>query len=166
MRRFILAALMIAVVGCTSDEPLPTTTTEGSGTSVPSGGGGDTSSTTIPDNESTTTLAGRAVDSYRLAHSEETLNGLVVHLVIPRAGYTDIDLENFIRDFRAATPGLWGVQLFDDDDAQLAYLVSDSLRTEEQRTLVTRHHLLTLTQGETLIWRGPFASLGQVILGS
>lgn len=165
MRRSILAVAILVVVACTGDESSPTTTVAGSGNTLPSGGEGTTSSTS-PGEATETTLAGRAVDTYRIAKSEETLNGLEVHLVIPRAGYTDVDLENFIRDFRDATPGLWGAQIFDSDEAQAAYLVAEALRTEEQRTLITRHHLLTLDQGETLIWRGPFSSLGQSIIGS
>jgi hypothetical protein len=160
IRRLLLLLLVLALVACSDDGSDSTTTTPPSGTTVDEPDG---NATTIPGGETTTTVVS-AVSTFRQALREETDNGVVVHLVIPRAGFTEIDLYNFIRDFRAATPTLWRVELFDDDQAHAAFLVPEASRNEEQRTLVSRYHLLTLAQGDTIIWRGPLSSLGQQTL--
>jgi hypothetical protein len=167
-RIFLLAVagLLVTVQACTGDGGETTTTTSAEGGAVTSAPGSDAGSTTTSPENSTTTLRGQVVDQFRQAHSEEATGGDIVHLVIPRAGYTDIDIENFLRELRQASPGLWGVELFDSDEAQQAFMVPEGSRTEEQRTLISRHHLASLVDGDLLVWRGPFASLGQVILGS
>lgn len=171
MRRLIpigLAALLV-VAGCTSAEDTELSTTS----SLVAGGSpvGETT-TTLADGESgsspapSTTLLGEAITEHRQVHSEDTDNGPVLHLVIPRGGYTEIDVESFVREVREAHPGLWGVELFDNADAQVAFMTPADQRDDDQRTLLSRYHLVTLTEGETLIWRGPFSALGQSMIGS
>lgn len=162
--KWLLVAAAMFVVGCTGGDTVLDTSTSllvGGDTSP------DGAPTTIPGEGVTgTTVRNQAITEHRQVHSEDTDNGPVLHLVIPRSGYTEIDVESFIRDLRDAQPGLWGVELFDNADAQVAFMRPSDLRTEEQRTLVSRHHLVTLTEGELLIWRGPFSSLGRSTIGS
>lgn len=174
MRRHLLVVLVVALVavGCSSDDAeLSTTTTlVAGGTSAPGDttpeGNGENGNGENAEGGTTTTLRGQPITEHRQVYSEETPNGPVIHLVVPRLGYTDADVENFIRDLRESQPGLWGVELFDNDDAQAAFVIPAAQRTEEQRTVLTRYHLVSLTEGETLVWRGPFSSLGQSTIGS
>lgn len=163
----VLAVSLLVVVACTDDDAeLSATTSVVAGTTQPgSDGGTSTTSTTAPD-ETSTTLRGQAVTQYTTVHTEETANGQIRHLLIPRAGYTDIDIESFVRDLREATPGLWGLEIFDNDEAQEAFLVPAADRDDDQRALVNAHHLASLSEGDTLVWRGPFSLLGSQALGS
>lgn len=160
----MLGLMLLVVAGCTSE--VATTTTSGS----EPGPGGTTNTTEVGGAETpdttTTTLRGQVITEHNQVHTEETNAGPILHVVIPRGGYSDIDVENFIRDLRDSHPGLWGVELFDNVDAQAAFMVDADRRSEEQRTLVARHHLLTLSEGERVTWRGPFSSLGRSTLGS
>lgn len=172
MRRHLQVVLIAVLIlaGCSDSDSTELSTT----TSLPGTGadtdttvqGGDPEGEGEEPSQTTTTLRGQAVSEFQQVHREETVSGPVLHLLIPRGGYTDIDIENFIRDLRESQPGLWGVELFDNPDAQVAFAVPAAQRTDEQRQVLGRHHLVSLSEGDVLIWRGPFSSLGQSTLGS
>ena len=160
-----MAAVALALAACTGD-PDPSTTTStpaGGGTTVPADSG--TTTTTSPE-ATDTTLRGQTVTDYQTVARLATDNGEVLHIVIPQGGYTDIDLFGFIADLKDADPDLWGVEVFDDPDAASAYAVPEGERTEAQTQLLDRHHLISLVQGDTIRYQGPFSQFGEEILGS
>ncbi|MEX0864278.1 MAG: hypothetical protein WD269_05305 [Acidimicrobiia bacterium] len=164
-RRVVLLGLVLAtaVVACDRVETVlstPTSLVVG-GTSTTAAPG----TTTVADDTSTT-LRGQSVSEFETVARLSTANGEVLHIVIPAGGYTDVDLENFIRELKDADPELWGVEVFDDPTAPEAFSVEEASRTQEQSDLLDRHHLVSLVNGDTLRFQGPFKSFGESILGS
>jgi hypothetical protein len=157
-------ALAVSVMGCNREETvLSTTSTLVAGNSPTTAA--TPSSTTLPDDTSTT-LAGQAVTEFETVARLSTANGVILHIVIPAGAYTDVDLENFIGDLKESDPELWGAEVFDDPAAQEAYAVDEASRTPEQDDLIERHHLVSLVNGDTLRFQGPFASFGESVIGS
>ncbi len=113
-----------------------------------------------------TTLVGETVTSHEVVTRTSTDNGDVLHIVIPEGAYTDVDLVNFIGDLKEADPELWGVEVFDDAGAAEAFAVAEGERTEEQTQALADHHFLTLTDGDRVIFRGPFSEFGEFVLAS
>ena len=162
----ILVAAATLLPACNSDEVALSTTSTLIGPATT--GGVDVSSTTstsAPDGTSTT-LRSETVSSYeivvRIAHD----NGDILYVVIPPGAYTDIDLENFIQDLRESNPGLWGVEVFDDPEAALAFQVAEEDRTESDQELLDGHHLVSLVNGDTLRFQGPLSDFGEYVLAS
>lgn len=127
----------------------------------------DTTTTTGgSDSTTSTTLVGETVAGHEVVARISTDDGEVLHIVIPEGAYTDVDLVNFIGDLKESDPDLWGVEVFDDPAAVDAFSVAEGDRTDEQQTILDDHHFLTLTNGDQVIFRGPFSEFGEFILGS
>lgn len=162
----LLAVLAVVAAACNSDEAaLSTTTSVITGTTeVP-----DRDTTTTSDTTGTTTsttLVGETVSGHEVVARISTDNGEVLHVVIPEGAYTDVDLVNFIGDLKEADPDLWGVEVFDDPEAAEAFTTAEQDRTEEQEQALDDHHFVTLTNGDRVIFRGPFSEFGEFILAS
>ncbi|MCI0425184.1 MAG: hypothetical protein L0Z47_04940 [Actinobacteria bacterium] len=156
--------LVLAVAACSETE-----TTLSTGSTVLTGGTTETttiSTTTTPADSPPTTLRGQVVTEVDIVARLSTANGEVLHIVIPMGGYTDVDLENFIVDLKEGDPELWGAEVFDDPDAPAAFAVDEANRSDEQRALLEDHHLVSLVEGEIIRFQGPFADLGETIIGS
>jgi hypothetical protein len=156
-------ALAISVMGCNRGETVLSTTS-----TLVAGGTSTTAApapTTLPD-DTDTTLAGQAVTEFETVARLSTANGEILHIVIPSGAYTDVDLENFVGDLKESDPELWGAEVFDDVAAQEAYALDEASRTAEQVQLISRHHLVSLVNGDTLRFQGPFASFGESVIGS
>ena len=139
-----------------------------------------TGTTEVPDqSESTTTLAegdnggttatslvGETVGSFEIMVRISGENGETLHIVIPPGAYTEVDLENFIGDLKEADPELWGAEVFDDEEAIQAFVIPEDQRTAEQQVLVDDHHFVSLVNGDTLRFQGPFSEFGEAIIGS
>ncbi len=162
-RALLALALVGTLAACDDGEANPTTTTSPVTTTSASDG----STTTSGGGEVTsTTLRGQVITDYQTAGRLSTANGEVLHLVVPVGGYTDVDLFNFLVDLKQAHPGLWGVEVFDDPRGPEVFAIPDGDRDEEQRTLLDRHHLVSLVEGDTIRYQGPFRSLGEAVIGS
>jgi hypothetical protein len=163
-----LAALsLVLAVGLVACDDAETTLSTGSTVlSVPEGTTTPTTATTISGDAPTTTLRGQPVTDYEIVARLSTANGEVLHVVIPAGAYTDVDLENFVIDLKESDPDLWGAEVFDHPDAPAAFSVPTAQRTPEQQDLVDRHHLVSLVQGETIRFQGPFAEFGETVIGS
>jgi hypothetical protein len=165
MRLTALACVMVVMlIACDSGE---TTLSTGSTliTTTPDEGT-LTSTTAAQPDDTSTTLRGQAVTEYEVVARLSTANGEVLHIVIPMGGYTDVDLENFVIDLKEADPELWGAEVFDDPAAPEAFAVDEASRTAEQEALLDQHHLVSLVEGETIRFQGPFAELGETVIGS
>lgn len=169
MSRTLLAlAVVLGVVAaaCDSGETqLSTTTSVVTGTTE-SPDMETTTTTSGPAPTTSTTLVGETVASHEVVARISTDNGEVLHIVIPTGAYTDVDLVNFIGDLKEADPDLWGVEIFDDPAAPEAFAVPSEDRSEEEKQLLAEHHFLTLTNGDRVIFRGPFSEFGEFILAS
>lgn len=156
--------LALALVACNREEAQLSTTSSlvgGPGSTTTATG----STTTLPD-DTDTTLAGQAVTEFETVARLSTANGEILHIVIPSGAYTDVDLENFVGDLKESDPELWGAEVFDDVAAQEAFALDEASRTAEQTQLISRHHLVSLVNGDTLRFQGPFASFGESVIGS
>lgn len=170
MRSRTLLALLVALglfaAACDADEAeLSTTTSLLTGTTEAPDQ--DTTTTSEPPEATTsTTLVGETVTSHEVVARISTDDGEVLHVVIPEGAYTDVDLINFIGDLKESDPDLWGVEVFSDPAAVEAFAIAEGDRTEEQQTALQDHHFLTLTDGDRVIFRGPFSEFGEFILAS
>jgi hypothetical protein len=156
----VMAVLLMA---CDSGE---TTLSTGSTLITTTPDEGTVTSTTAVQPDTSTTLRGQVVTEYEVVARLSTANGEVLHIVIPMGGYTDVDLENFIIDLKEADPELWGAEVFDDPAAPEAFALDEASRTAEQEALLDQHHLVSLVEGETIRFQGPFAELGETTIGS
>jgi hypothetical protein len=159
----ITCAMAILLVACDSGE---TTLSTGSTLITTTPDDTNVTSTTAVVDETSTTIRGQTVTEYEVVARLSTANGEVLHIVIPMGGYTDVDLENFIIDLKEADPELWGAEVFDDPGAPAAFAVDEAERSAEQETLLDQHHLVSLVAGETIRFQGPFAELGDTVIGS
>jgi hypothetical protein len=161
----VLTASALFIAACSPAElALTTTSTLVTGTTAgPSAG--PTTTTSVPDS-ATTTIRGETVNDYEVILSFTTSDGETLYIVIPPGAYTDVDLENFIIDLVENNPGLWGVEVFDDEEALRAFVLPEGDRTEEQNQLIAEHHFVSLVQGDTIRFQGPFSEMGEFPIGS
>ena len=131
------------------------TTAEATTTSVAGGGGG-----------ATTTLVGESVGTYEIVARESDTGGETLFIVIPPGAYTDVDIENFMLDLLESNTDMYGAEVFDDEDAALAFVVEEALRTDEQKALLDRHHFLSLIGRDGIEFRGPFSDFPGGAIGS
>ena len=170
--RNIAAALLAfgLVVGACDDGTVELSTTSSLVTGTTETPDQDGSTTTSPgeDNGDQTevTLVGETVGAFEIMVRISGDNGETLHIVIPPGAYTEIDLENFIGDLKEADPELWGAEVFDDEDAIPAFVIPEDQRTAEQQVLVDDHHFVSLVDGDTIRFQGPFSEFGEAIIGS
>ncbi len=163
----LLVVLGVVIAACDSGETeLSTTTSVVSGTTEAPEPDATTTTTGGGDSETPTTLVGETVAGHEVVSRIPTDNGEILHIVIPVGAYTDVDLVNFLGDLKEADPELWGVEVFGDPAAPEAFDLPEGERTEEQRQLLDDQHFVTLTNGDLVIFRGPFSEFGEFILGS
>jgi hypothetical protein len=134
----------------------PSTTADATTTSVAGGGGG-----------ATTTLVGETVgDDYEIVARESDPAGETLYIVIPPGAYTDVDIENFMFELFDSGTATFGAEVFDDAAAVDAYRKPEAERTEDETALIAAHHLASLENGTTIVFRGPFESSGEMVIGS
>ena len=114
----------------------------------------------------TTALRGETVGSYEVLVRVFGDNGETFHILIPEGAYTDVDLENVIGDLIEDAPELWGAEVFDDQDALEAFVIPEDQRTDEQQALIDEHHFVSLVNGDTIRYQGPFLEFGEFVIGS
>lgn len=175
MRVLMIGLLVLALAACTQeseDTELTITTTTTTTTTTTAAQAATTTAPVEPetdedggDESEATTQVGMAVEGYDIAVRSSTPEGEVLHVVIEPGTYTDIDLENFIvttldeRD-------LAELHVYDDRDAVDAALIDAEDRTEAEQALVDDHYLVSFADGNVITFRGPFADVGAVRIGS
>ena len=163
-----LVVLVLVLAACDdASVELSTTSSVLSGTTEPPAAD-TTTTTTVDDGEDTTstTLRGETVGTYEVAARLSDENGETLYIVIPPGAYTDVDLENFIGDLKEADPELWGAEVFDDPAAVESFQVAEDERSAEQQVELDDHHLISLLNGDTVRFQGPFKELGEYVIGS
>ncbi|MGB7859369.1 MAG: hypothetical protein WBM90_02610 [Acidimicrobiia bacterium] len=140
------------VTGTTVTPPNAETTTTANG-------GGDGSQTA-------TTLVGERVGSYDVMVRVSGDDGETLFILIPPGAYTDVDLENFIGNLKEGDEDIWGVEVFDDAEAIEVFAIPEDQRTAEQQQLIVDHHFVSLVNGDTIRYQGPFEEFGEYVIGS
>ena len=168
-KRQVLAFAAVAIVvtaACSpADVALDTTSTLISGTTEAAEEVVESTTTTVAESPEET-LRGQPVTEYEVVLRTTSSEGETLYVLIPPGAYTDVDLEGFIVDLIEANPGLWGVEVFDDEEALRAFVLPEDQRTEEQQALIAEHHFVSLVEGDTIRFQGPFSELGEFPLGS
>jgi hypothetical protein len=158
----VLLALTLAA--CDGDEAAELTTTS---SLVASPSSDESSATSVaPADSTTTTLVGQSVGNYEIVARESDSAGETLYVVIPPGAYTDVDIENFVLDLIEAGTVTFGAEIFDDTGAVDAYRKPAAERTEGETQLLDEHHFVSLLNGNTIRFQGPFASSGEYIIGS
>jgi hypothetical protein len=161
----LLGALILIVAACDSGEGAELTTTSSSivgSTTIP----GSDSTTSGEGQGTTSTLAGEAVASHEVVLRESTDDGETLYIVIPPGDYTDVDLENFVGNLMENDESVTNLEVFDDGEAIDIFLLEESEQTAADLVLISEHHLVTLTNRNRIIYRGPYADLGEIAIGS
>jgi hypothetical protein len=166
----VLVALAMVVAACDDDGGTSLST---SSTVLTGGNGSDSGSTTTAPEASDTSSpdttqasVGTTVDSYEVMARESEDEGDILFILIPQATYTDVDLQNFIGDLLESGTVTWGAEIFDDVTALDAYRKPPGQRSDQEKELIGLHHFASLVEGDTIIYRGPFESSGEVLIGS
>ena len=163
-RIIALAVVVLLIAACSPEEAELTTTT--TTTSV------ESTTTTFDETTTTTgsgdnTQASPAIEDYEVVVRASSTAGETLWILIEPGDYTDIDLENLIRDLVAETDGtLFGIHVFDDRDALDAGRVDPDARTEDEQTLVDEHFLVSLIDGAIIRFQGQYAEYGEIVVGS
>ncbi|MCH8984235.1 MAG: hypothetical protein IH943_09095 [Acidobacteria bacterium] len=163
----VLAGLVVMALflsACDSEEAeLTTTSTLVTEAPAPA----DSTTTTVAPSEATTsTTVGSSVASFDVVAREAGDAGDIVYIVIPQAAYTDVDMENFVGDLLEDGIATWGAEIFDDIVALEAYQKDEADRTEEEVELIDQHHFVSLVNGDTIRFQGPFEASGEILIGS
>jgi hypothetical protein len=161
----MLTILGLLLVAC-SDKGVDLTTSS-SVLNGPSQSGGPTTTAISPETTTTTVaLVGTTVASYEVVARDTTGPGEVLYIVIPQAAYTDVDLENFVGDLLDSGAVRWGAEVFDDIQALEAYQKSEATRTADEQDLIDKHHFVSLFNGDTMRFQGPYSTSGEFVIGS
>ena len=159
-----LLALSLLATACDGEEAALSTT---SSLVTDPGEEGSPTTTVAPSEEATgTTLVGESVGSYEIVAREPGTDGETVYIVIGPGAYTDVDLENFVRDLNERGIATYGAEIFDDAATAAAYLKAEADRTAEEVALIGEHHFVSLVGGTIIRFQGPFAESGEFVLGS
>lgn len=168
VRRLIsLLAVMVLIAACSPEEAELTTTTTtapSSTTSAPD----DSTSTTEDDDDTTDDDASEAaITDYEVVVRSSATEGETLWILIDPGEYSDIDLENLIRELVDESDAtLHGINVFDDLAALEAGRVDVDARTDEEQALVDEHFLVSLVDASTIRFEGPYADFGETAVGS
>lgn len=175
VRRLIaLFAAMVMVAACSPEEAELTTTTTTTTLAE--------STTTEPADDSTTTTGDEdgedddgddedgdapAISDYEVVVRGSATGGETLWILIEPGDYTDVDLENLIRELvDESDVTLAGINVFDDRDALEAGTVAADARTDEEQELVDDHFLVSLVDGAIIRFEGPYEEFGETAVGS
>ena len=155
----VIALAVVAAACNRSTSSLVTTSSVGASSTV------QTTVTTAAA-ETSSSVAGQRVESFEVAVREPGEHGDVLYVVIPPGSYTDLDLEDFVNEMLESNPGLEELHVVDDPAAVVALRTPEEERSDEQKAMLEAHHLLSLFEGKVVRFQGPFAEMGEFVLGS
>lgn len=163
---------LIAVVGlmtaCAPEEAELTTTT----TTTP---GETTTTSTLPtttapsddDDDSDDEVAEPAITEHDVVVRSSGTEGETLWILVEPGEYTDVDLENLIRQLvDESDVTLHEINVFDDLEALEAGRIDQAARTDEEQELVDEHFLVSLVDSAAIRFQGPYEEFGEVAVGS
>jgi hypothetical protein len=168
-RRFfplILAVLVLAA--CSPEEAeLTTTTTTAPTESISTIADETTTTTEGTDDSEPDEEAGPAITDHEIVVRSSSTAGETLWILIDPGDYSDIDLENLIRQMvDESDVTLAGINVFDDLAALEAGRVDVDARTEDEQALVDEHFLVSLVDSAIIRFEGPYAEFGETAVGS
>ena len=174
MIRRIVSVLMLLVLVAACDsgddgiELTTTTTTESSATTSTAASDENTTTTAADDTtETTESVESEAVDDYSVIIQTDGAEGDRLWVLIEPGTYTSVDIENFVFDLLdGAESPIWQIHVFDDEAALNAARIDANERTTEEQELVDAHYLVSVDEGISLTFQGPFAAFGGSTFGS
>jgi hypothetical protein len=163
----LAVSLVIGLAACNGADTVDLSTTS----SVISGQppAGEATTTSVEPGGSTTTvttMVGQTVDEYEVVGRESDATGETIYVVVPPAAYTDVDIENFVLDLFERGTATYGAEVFNDVAAADAFRKPEAERSEDETALIGQHHLASLVEGTTIVFRGPLAGSGETVIGS
>lgn len=169
IRLTLLAAFLMVAVACgdsssattTSTEPTPVPTTEAASTSQPAIAETSPGQTESPPAVTTTSAPAFSLPDFTVV--ERTDEDVLV-VAVPPATYNDIDLRNLVEEVVERFAPVNGLHIIDDE--AIADLVLLETVTSAEQVLLDEHYFLRLEEGFRMVFVGPFAEVGEVILGS
>ena len=175
VRRLIaLFAAVVMVAACSPEEAELTTTTTTTPTETTTTESTDDSTTTTIEDDDENENGGEdgdastpAISDYEIVVRASATGGETLWILIEPGDYTDIDLENLIRELVDESDAtLAGINVFDDRDALEAGRVDPNARTDEEQELVDDHFLVSLVDGAVIRFQGPYEEFGETAVGS
>ncbi len=148
--------------GTTSD--VSTTGGTDATTSSPDSTAGSTTTVAAPD--STTSTVAVEVPEYSIESRTGGTGGDTVVILLEPGTYTDLDLETIVVDVVERFAPVATVHVVDDSSVVPLVLEDLSALAAEEQALLDLHYFARLEEGFRLVFQGPFATVGQVILGS
>jgi hypothetical protein len=168
----VSAALVTACSG--GDVAQTTTTAPADGslsaravTEAPSTSTTADSGSTSSQQSSTTSVLERP--EYRIVSRVEGLDGDTVVVLLDPTSYaalTDIDLQTIVEDIVERFPPILTMHVLDDQAAADVVVREGEEPTEEGQEILAAHYLVRLEDGIRLVYQGPFAAVGSIIIGS
>jgi hypothetical protein len=108
-----------------------------------------------------------AITDYEIVVRASATGGETLWILVDPGDYTDIDLENLIRELVSESDAtLVGVNVFDDRDALEAGRIDPDARTDEEQELVDDHFLVSLIDRAVIRFQGPYEEFGETVVGS
>jgi hypothetical protein len=169
LRSLVVLGAMALVVGACNNSGSADLTTTSSLVATTNPDSGATTTSVVPgaDSTTTTTLVGEDVPGFEIVARESAPAGETLYIVVPPSdAYTDVDIENFVRDLYESGTATFGAEVFDDAAAVDAYRKDPGSRTNDEEDLIALHHLASLVNGSTIKFQGPFESSGEMAVGS
>ena len=169
-KRLTLAACLILAAACgdatsatssTTEPTVSVATIETVDTSTDATGGAGADQTTATVATTTTTVVLFSLPEFTVV--ERTEDDVLV-VAIPPATYTDIDLRNLVDEVVERFAPVNALHIIDDE--LIAELVLAESVTAAEQVLLDEHYFLRLEEGFRMVFVGPFAEVGEVILGS
>ena len=103
---------------------------------------------------------------YSVVRQEATRDGNRLFVQISPGDYTEVDLENLVLSVYEEREDLYEIHVFDNREAVGALIKAEGERTPEEAELLERHYLVSLLEGDTIRFQGPFADLEGFRIGS
>ncbi|MDP8959638.1 MAG: hypothetical protein M3N51_10710 [Actinomycetota bacterium] len=137
------------VVTPPTTEPLAGATTTG----VPGAGAGTAAPTTVP-----------GVPDYTIVSRSAGENGDTVVVLLEPGDYTDRDIENVVGSLIERFAPIREAHIVDSGEAAEAVLTDTP--SPEQEAVLAEHYFARLEDGNRLVFLGPYAEQGEIIIGS
>ncbi|MDH3730114.1 MAG: hypothetical protein OES13_03150 [Acidimicrobiia bacterium] len=167
IRLAVLVSCLAMVAACsdssgtTTSPPTTTEATVGTTTPAPTTSDGNDPNTVETTVAPATTAPGFSFPEFTIV--ERTEDDVLV-VAVPPGTYTDLDLQNLVGEMVERFAPVNGLHII-DDLAATQLVLADSVSAEEQ-ALLDLHYFLRLEDGFRMVYLGPFAEVGEVILGS
>ncbi len=168
MRRFVLLLMALSLVAVACDRASDATTTTAAAADT-------TTTTTAPVTETTTaatvpttttTIAPSVIHlEYVVRFKGTTAGKNVVVLQIDEGTATDVALESLARQAIDEFEPLSELFVVDSEEAIELVRLDPTALTDEEKDILSQHYLLHVKEA-VLAYQGPFADLGEFILGS